>query len=80
MGKHEPETIAFCAQVKVAWMASRKSMRVCAREVGCSHATFSRLAGGKQPDLDTYFKVKRWLAKQGDALEALKQLVASATV
>lgn len=78
MANHEPEAIAFCQQTQVAWIASGKTMRECAKEVGCSHGIMSRIFGGKLPDLDTYFKMKRWLVVKGDALAQLRQLVTSA--
>ncbi|EJC70434.1 hypothetical protein Rleg5DRAFT_6242 [Rhizobium leguminosarum bv. viciae WSM1455] len=78
MTKHQPEVLAFQAQLKVTWTASRKTMRQCAKEIGTSHGTFSRLIAGKLPDLNTYFLVCRWLNEQGDPIAALKYMVTEA--
>jgi len=78
--KSEPETLAFCAALKVSLIATAKSSRQLAREVGLGHATLSRIASGKSCDVDTYFRIKRWMAKQGNALEALKDMVAQAQI
>jgi len=78
MNKHEPESLAFCQQVRAVWLATGKGMRECGREIGISHGTLSRIANGHPPDLDGYFKVKRWMAKQGNSLAQLKELVEQA--
>ena len=36
-------------------------VRQAAREIGVSAATLSRIENGKQPDLDTFAKLCRWL-------------------
>jgi hypothetical protein len=76
--KDEPETIAFCNSFKTILLSSEKSSRQIGKEIGCGHATLSRLASGNAPDINTYFKVKRWMAKQGNALAILKDMVAQA--
>ena len=38
-----------------------RGVREAAREVGVSAATLSRIENGKQPDLDTFEKLCRWL-------------------
>lgn len=76
--KHEPETLAFCHSFKAILLSSSKSSRQIGKEIGCGHATLSRIASGKAPDIDTYFRVKRWMSKQGNTLAMLKDMVAKA--
>lgn len=75
MSNPEPETLAFCNSLKIALIATSKSARQIAKEVGLGHATLSRIAAGRPCDIDTYFKIRRWLQRQGDALKMLKHLV-----
>lgn len=42
-------------------LANRIGMRECAKEIGISPATLSRIERGKMPDLMTYAKVCKWL-------------------
>jgi transcriptional regulator with XRE-family HTH domain len=37
------------------------SMDVCAKEIGVSKATLSRVENGNMPDLITFFKIIKWL-------------------
>ncbi|WP_322884155.1 hypothetical protein U8C35_06390 [Sinorhizobium medicae] len=76
--KDEPETVAFCNSFKAILLSSDASSRQIGKEIGCGHATLSRIASGKAPDINTYFKVKRWMAKQGNTLAMLKAMVAKA--
>lgn len=80
MGKqdHMPEALIFCEQVRAVWLATGRGMRECGREIGISHGTLSRITNGHPPDLDGYFKCKRWMAKQGNALAQLKDMVSKA--
>jgi transcriptional regulator with XRE-family HTH domain len=36
-------------------------MDVCAKEIGVSKATLSRVENGNMPDLITFFKIIKWL-------------------
>lgn len=38
-------------------------VRSAAKEVGVSHATFSRVENGKEPDLETFARICRWLRR-----------------
>ena|SRR3990167_1519676 len=38
-----------------------RGLREVAQEMGISHTTLSRIEGGKQPDLDTFSKICKWL-------------------
>ena len=42
-----------------------RGLREVAKEMGISPATLSRIETGKQPDLETFSKVCRWLAVDG---------------
>jgi DNA-binding XRE family transcriptional regulator len=37
------------------------SMDICAKQIGISKATLSRIENGSLPDLITYFKIVKWL-------------------
>jgi transcriptional regulator with XRE-family HTH domain len=37
------------------------SMDACAKQIGISKATLSRIENGSLPDLITYFKIVKWL-------------------
>lgn len=76
--EHEPETISFCNSFKAVLLSSEKSCRQIGKEIGCGHATFSRIATGEAPDINTYFRVKRCMAKQGDTLAMLRDMVVKA--
>ena len=39
------------------------SMDVCAKQIGISKATLSRVENGKVPDLNTFSKIIKWLGK-----------------
>lgn len=75
---HEPETLAFCNSFKIVLLSSNKSARQIGKEIGCGHATLSRIAAGYAPDIDSYFRIKRWMKKQGDALALLEDMVSRA--
>lgn len=42
------------------------SMDVCAKRIGISKATLSRVENGNMPDLLTYFKIVKWLGNDGN--------------
>lgn len=44
-------------------LKNRMGMRECAKEIGISPATLSRIERGNMPDLITYAKVCKWLNK-----------------
>lgn len=50
-------------QISIAIKDKRgnRGLREVAQEIGISHATLSRIEGGKQPDLETFSKICNWL-------------------
>lgn len=51
----------FSRQVRERLAARRIGMRAAAAEIGCSKATVSRVANGKEPDVENYLRILQWL-------------------
>ncbi len=47
--------------LKLKQKRGNRGIREVANEIGIGHATLSRIESGKQPDLDTFTKVCKWL-------------------
>lgn len=50
-----------------------RGIREVANEIGISHATLSRIESGKQPDLDTFTKVCKWLEIDPNSILGFKK-------
>jgi transcriptional regulator with XRE-family HTH domain len=53
----------FACRVRVEIARRHIDMRRAAVQIGCSHATVSRIANGKSPDVENYLKIMRWLSR-----------------
>lgn len=51
----------FSKKVRIRIAERGIDMRTAATEIGCSHATVSRICGGKSPDVENYLRIGRWL-------------------
>lgn len=47
--------------LKLREKRGNRGVREVAGEIGISHATLSRIESGKQPDLETFTKICKWL-------------------
>ncbi len=47
--------------LKLKQKRGNRGIREVANEIGIGHATLSRIESGKQPDLDTFTKICKWL-------------------
>ncbi len=47
--------------LKLKQQRGNRGIRAVASEIGIGHATLSRIESGKQPDLDTFIKICKWL-------------------
>ena len=47
--------------LKLKQKRGNRGIREVAREIGIGHATLSRIESGKQPDLETFIKICKWL-------------------
>jgi transcriptional regulator with XRE-family HTH domain len=47
--------------LKLKQRRGNRGIREVAREIGIGHATLSRIESGKQPDLQTFTKICKWL-------------------
>lgn len=47
--------------LKLRQKRGNRGIREVANEIGISHATLSRIESGKQPDLETFTKICKWL-------------------
>ncbi|RJQ37893.1 XRE family transcriptional regulator [Candidatus Microgenomates bacterium] len=47
--------------LKLKHKRGNRGIREVAKEIGISHATLSRIESGKQPDLETFTKICKWL-------------------
>ncbi len=47
--------------LKLKQKRGNRGVREVAKEIGIGHATLSRIEAGKQPDLDTFTKICKWL-------------------
>lgn len=52
--------------LKIHMNLNNIGVRDLAKEIGVSAATVSRLTGGKDCDLKTYFKISNWLWRHGN--------------
>ncbi len=53
----------FSAKVRMRIAERNIDMRTAAKEIGCSHATVSRVSNGKSPDVENYLRIEKWLGK-----------------
>lgn len=53
---------AFATEVRVLMARKHITCREAASEIGCSHATVSRVCNGKPPDVENYLRISKWLA------------------
>ncbi|KRE07490.1 hypothetical protein ASE63_22590 [Bosea sp. Root381] len=54
---------AFATQVRVLMARKHITMREAAVEIGCGHATVSRVCNGKTPDVENYLRISKWLSE-----------------
>lgn len=47
--------------LKLKQKRGNRGIREVANEIGISHATLSRIESGKQPDLETFTRICKWL-------------------
>lgn len=53
---------AFATEVRVFMARKHITSREAAREIGCSHATVSRICNGGPPDVENYLRIRKWLS------------------
>ena len=61
------ETLALLMKKK----RGERGVRTAAKEIGISHATYSRVERGFLPDLENYQKICNWLGESVGALPAM---------
>jgi transcriptional regulator with XRE-family HTH domain len=59
--------VALYAALDAKRAAGQRSWREVARELALSPSTFSRLAQGKRPDVDTFVTLVQWLGMPAEA-------------